>query len=724
MSERNPVSSSLEEALSTEVRRHGHVVWLDREGHYTGFVDVLARGATRGGFSAPVVPLRGSHLEVMLALEPLGSALERSPLLVHVPGHNKDSIRGTPLLELYESAKVFERALPTLVRDTAAGRVGPKEIERFVSAPGLTLEAADRWLLEQTSQRREGLDAQLAQVSARLLAEELLVEVGLLSTSFAGEDAPETVATHLERLLGLPPSWRARFSSGAGVSALEALRSALWSWLLCVEYVTDLRREPHLPWLRPLRELPPALVAECRACAKDLRARHPDAYVRGADGVEALFEEEQRNVAAADLGSIDTFRFEVSAIFEAALGAVGGGRWGECLAATTSRIAESFWLEREPSQRWEWTLLEAAARLGKALARAPEPLKGAESLDQAASLYARNAAPVDSAHRRLEQTRARLLESRMPHYGALKEALDGVRERYRAWADALARSWARLCGEHGFLPESSLQQWTLFEQVVEPLARSGERVAFFVVDALRYEMAMELIRDLEAPGVKVELQPRLAELPTLTAVGMNALAPVASGGRLRPVVANGRFSGFRAGEFTVTTPEQRARAMGQRLHGEAALRLTLPEVAEMDTEALRRRIAQSRGLVVVHGTEIDDAGEANLGGRIFEDALQQLRGALGHLQKVGVKQFVITADHGFLLQDDEGPVRRWGSARDPGRRHVLTAEQRQEAGTHVVSLSALPARTATSSSRTVPASSVPGSPARGSSTAATVRRSA
>jgi hypothetical protein len=63
------------------------------------------------------------------------------------------------------------------------------------------------------------------------------------------------------------------------------------------------------------------------------------------------------------------------------------------------------------------------------------------------------------------------------------------------------------------------------------------------------------------PGTVVDLRPRLAELPTITSVGMNALAPVAQGDKL---TVAGVFQGFKTGEFTVRTPPDRARAMGRR----------------------------------------------------------------------------------------------------------------------------------------------------------------
>ncbi len=54
-----------------------------------------------------------------------------------------------------------------------------------------------------------------------------------------------------------------------------------------------------------------------------------------------------------------------------------------------------------------------------------------------------------------------------------------------------------------------------------------EKVAYFVVDALRFEMAAGLKEFFDAmPGTSTILKPRLTDLLSVTPVGMNALARV------------------------------------------------------------------------------------------------------------------------------------------------------------------------------------------------------
>ncbi len=679
------VSAVIEKEVLGELRRQGIVVWLDKDASYTHFVDELAARQAEGEFPYPVVGFRGSFLELLFQLEPFGSGLGRQPLLIHMPGFNEESIRKTPVLELYEAGVRFRKGLDTLIREAATARVAPVEVDQFV-AKQPSLEEADAWITSAVSQSTFGLAAALDEFGPRMLAEALVQPNSSLALRVT---APEEVAglkSYVHKLTGMDDEWSRFFPEDPKLKPLDNVLDALAAWLLCVEYVNDLRRPAHLEGLRRLRALSSPIVKACTDLVAHIRRDHGDAYARIADEVETFLADELKAMTPDDLGQIDTFREEENRVLTGAVEAVAHGEWSKARSWCGGRQGEkSFWLQRDQLRRWAWNLVAEAADFGETLAKYPRPFEGVRSLEQAAERYAAGAYEVDRAHRRFEQRRLALLESRLPHYGALREVATDLRRAHRDWADHLARDFATLCTEHGFLPPASMQQRTLFEQVVHPLTLTAEKVAIFVIDAFRYEMATELVEELEGPGTVVDLKPRLAELPTITSVGMNVLAPVTQGDRL---VVAGIFQGFKAGEFTVRTPEHRSRAMGMRSAGRPGLLLTLAEVCEASTAGLTKDVKAHR-LVVVHSKEIDDAGEANVGLPTFESTLRQIKAAWHHLQLAGVKNFVFTADHGFLLQDETTLVRPYGTKRDPQRRHVLDEHPRAEAGMVNVSVSSL-----------------------------------
>src|SRR5690606_306136 len=233
----------------------------------------------------------------------------------------------------------------------------------------------------------------------------------------------------------------------------------------------------------------------------------------------------------------------------------------------------------------------------------------------------------------------------------LRPLCDSMRELWRAWADGWARDFNRLCLREGFVPPASLQQRTLFEEVVRPLAAQGT-TALFLVDALRYEMGVELLAQIAGtPATDARIAHRLAELPTNTEVGMNVLAPVADGGKLAPAIRDERIAGFSCGEFRGSGPDTRRRAMQDRIGGATCPGLTLQEVLDRSAASLKAAVARA-SLVVVHTEEIDKAGESDFGPKVFDQLLGHLRTAWRRLREAGVKNFVVTADHGFLLLPD------------------------------------------------------------------------
>lgn len=675
-----PVSQALEAELAEKVRRHALVVWLDSQGHYAAFVERLQAARAAGALKYDVRGFRGSYLELMLALDGLAQGAEKPRLVVYLPGLTRDSVRATPAFELYAAGTTHLKALDTLVAEAAAGKVAPHHIDAFKAQGDLTLEGADGWLDAMLASQSDGLRARLRVMQPAAVLDDL-IDGGYIAGAGAGDPG---LWAQLTAWLGMPPTWRGVVLPDAerGAAALPArdVAFAAASWALGVEYVDDLDRAPVDPLLLGAVELPRAVIDACRTLAAHLRERHPRFYQRTADQTEALLADEVARAKAAELGRIDTFRFEEEKVLQAALAALAEGAWKTAADWAALRLharpgKASFWLRDDPTRQSAWQLVADAAALGQAIEAAGEAIGGGEGLAAAIEAYAARGSAVDRAHRHLEQRRVALLYPRIPEFEALRARLDELRRRWRVWADAWARDFNQRCAQHGFLPEAGAQQRTLFDDVVRPLTRKSGATALFVVDALRFEMAEELYREIEGtPATAARLDPRLAELPTVTSVGMNALAPVADGGRLRVVQKGpgGALLGFTTGEFQVLTPETRRRAMHDHVGGGTCPWLKLDEVVGRDGTSLKRAIAQAK-LVVVHSEEIDKAGENGVGPAVFDHAMQKLRAGWRLLRDAGVRRFVFTSDHGFLMLDeDTASAQAHGRRIDPQRRHVIS----------------------------------------------------
>lgn len=678
-------SAALAAEVAKKVREKGLVLWLDSDGQYSGLVDRL--GAGDAGFDYPVVGFRGSHLELMLALEGYGNGLYPEHVLVHLPGLNKESVKSTPVYELYKAGTVFEKSLATLVREAAVGVATPEEVETFARDASFSLEAADAWLAGLAEQPRD----KLGMLVQSFGAEEVVLGVVTGDRRLAEhlQTGGERLLEVLQKQIGLSAAWRdARL--GAAALTPAALSSLVGSWLMAVEFVHDLREPPVTPELGPLTKLGP-FATTCRELVRRFRERDPDQYEQMANELQDWLKEERTSHHARALGSIDTFRFEEATMRAATIDALCQGDWQTAATFAADRTTEQcFWVRRLPALQRTWQILRLAAELGRTLAATAHALDRCASLEEATERYAERLAPVDELHRSFEQRAHALIASDLEDYDRLLEVRAAVRGAYRAWANATNRAFFSLCERLGPLPDRSLRQRSVYEQVVQPLLDRGGRVAFVLVDALRFEMARALAKELKTLKYQTDLKPRLAELPTITAVGMNALAPVERNGRLRPVFKNGSLAGFGTQEFAVCDPRQRVRAMSDRSLTAPAEDIELEEFQNLSLTQLRRRLTGKPDLVVVRSRELDTAGEHGLHLGTFDQTLALLKSALSLLSQAGVDRFVVSSDHGFLLQDGSVENVPFGaSKRVPERRHALLPEPSGMPGVLEVRLSAL-----------------------------------
>ncbi|MBV6628077.1 MAG: BREX-6 system phosphatase PglZ [Rivularia sp. (in: Bacteria)] len=698
MSELGVITSVLEKEVKKELRQHGIVVWLDKDAYYSAYVDTLVERHVNGDFFAPVIAFRGSYLEMLLALEPYCNGLDKERLLIHMPGHTEETIRKTPILELYHAGFRFRKALDTLIQEAATGRVNPDYIENYLSQGVTELATAETWLQNNLSQQDGHLLGYLRNVGLESLLDGLLDSDGVidqakkLSAKIITVNDLNILAEHLYRCTGMNREFL-DFYLNKETTTFISLGEAFAAWLMCVEYVHDLNRSPHLDTLKPLIQISIPLRKTCEKLINYLRQRHPEIYAAKALITETHIEKEFLHISPEDLGQIDTFQREETAVLDAAIQALLTNQFDKALQWSKSRIeSNSFWLGRDRNRRQEWSLIQDAATLGSKI-QTSDTIKNLDSLREALEYYTTTGYQVDKAHRHFEQQRFKLLESTLPHFAQLLEVADLLRQQYRNWVDNLTEDFSKICTTEGFLPEDNLQQRTIYEQVVHPLTQTDKKIAYFIIDAFRYEMATELLEELENTSPTVTLKARYAELPTITSVGMNAIAPVNQGGKLILAGKDG-FKGFKTGEYTVRTPKERVRAMSDKStdnisKGRRSTRLLkLADVCNSSTKKLEEK-CKKINLIVVHSKEIDDAGEANIGIATFETWLNQIKAAWNHLKKAGINEFIFTADHGFLLQDQTTQEKPYGSKRDPNRRYVLATEPRTEQGMTAVSLKSL-----------------------------------
>ena len=696
-----PVSRTLLDQLAELLNRKTSVVWVDAGAHYSGFFDRLSDEQ----LSARRLAYRGSYLEMLPRLVEVTSGARLPATLIHAEGLTSQSIRETPLLQLYAVSHGFERALPTLIRQAATGRVMPDEVEAFLNEPDVTLERADDWMAASTSEASDAFATKLSGMPPGPLLLELL-HVDPAHRQFHENELKgraDAIRHHFALHLGLPDAWFPTQDA-----RVDALGDIVARWVMAVEYVHDLARAPKAAILQPAAGLSRPLVLACNEVARLLRDRAPTDYrTLALDFEDNELQAEAKDASAADLGVIDTFAFEEKALRTDATQALVQEDWARAHARAKDRLAQdSVWIRLDRGRSLCWSLMLAGAELGLAIARSTEggqlDFANMHSLSEAADAYAEHGATVDLLHRKLEEAASTHLLEKLPDFDRIAEAVHATRDAWRRWADARARAWTELCENEGALPSDRARcQRRIFYDVVEPMleSKSPGKTAYFMVDALRFEMAQDLLGRIGKPAnTSVHLKASLCELPSVTEVGMNILAPVANGNRLSPSFKGTkkakdsvhRVTGWSAGGARVSDPDSRTKAMTARIAaGGSAQLLSIEDVlATTDATTMKRRIAKA-DLVVVHSTRIDKAGENGIGLAEFPREIRRLKAAWERLREAGVRRFVITDDHGFLLRRPADAVLAFGQHHDAKGRYAMYLEAFKHEHSYSVKMSSL-----------------------------------
>jgi hypothetical protein len=192
------------------------------------------------------------------------------------------------------------------------------------------------------------------------------------------------------------------------------------------------------------------------------------------------------------------------------------------------------------------------------------------------------------------------------------------------------------------------RQTQTFERAVAPQL-DKKRVAYLMVDALRFELARELVT-LLSDDFEVEMESITGTMPGITEVGMAALLPHA-GNAFQ--VRLGKKDGVevRIGETALRNREDRI----AYLEKHASVPVVTAKLEDpKQLKAKLNKLAEGPVLVVLTSREIDRAGEEELAEarRYMDDVLRHVRLALHTLVKAGIEHLVVATDHGYLYGED------------------------------------------------------------------------
>lgn len=482
------------------------------------------------------------------------------------------------------------------------------------------------------------LQALLKVESARDILFALLAPSDAQKDALRGETSWIDEATELFRTaLGLKLQTKVRSWAAVG--------DELWRFLLFSEFGLDLGEN-----LPPALATVPCAAEEARDLVHDLCERLRDdrraqnSYFQRAEMVEKDLNLPALCRGIEPLGVRNTFPFQERAALSQAADALRREDMDR-LGGLLRQHGESIWATRGENEA-QWTLISSASDLVQACDQAGLDLPGrSRTLDDLVDYYAGSLSELDRLQREFEEAAVDVLNPQAPAH----EVIEYARDTYRKVADKVQDLFIRHVEKVGWPLLGRLSNTEVFDNLVAPsLMESGHRVAYFLVDAMRYELGAQLARELQDAG-QVGVQIACAQMPTVTLVGMASLMPKAEqglrllnkDGELLPALGDRTLGGLRDRMVTLRG------LYGQRF-------------AETDLSSFVREAGQidpAVELLVLRSNEMDSDFESNPESApgLISHTFQKIRAAIDRLREFGFQEAVLASDHGFFLNTAMGP---------------------------------------------------------------------
>ena len=427
----------------------------------------------------------------------------------------------------------------------------------------------------------------------------------------------------------------------------------LWNLVLYSEFIHDLPID--LP--KQLKDVP-VTQANSSQLIQDVCSQ-----LRKRKDVEEIYVEQAKRVSEelflpklfakeSNLGAINTFAFEDTTFFNAFKDKLISGD----LSAAESILNQSFdsiWSTYDDERRSSWLIGRKALAIKRLIEKLSAASKKHTDINSIVNWYANEVYELDTLHRELDKNVAELI-SISP---LLREVHKFAIDAYLSFTESIQRSFLESVEKEGLSSLSIQRNIELFDKRVEPFVKSGKKTVYFLADALRYELASQLKSRLERASFDAELEPSLAFSPTVTKYAMAALMPEADtnlslklkGKKLEPCLSD---------------VESASR--------DARMKYALNKLGDKASWAWEKDVLSDKyektDLLFVTTTEIDQAGESSPDNAqlLIEQALMKILKVSSKLRDEGYEEFVLAADHGFVLIDEfkagnksEKPIGDW-----------------------------------------------------------------
>ena len=320
------------------------------------------------------------------------------------------------------------------------------------------------------------------------------------------------------------------------------------------------------------------------------------------------------------------------------------------VAGQTAAPAEVLaWVRQRRQSHWYTTYRDIYEAIGYAAefqqAMAQVPL-GMTTLAEGVQRYAKTWFRIDQLYRKFIWHMQRSGQATL-----MRELFEQVENHYvNSYLLRLNDAWqSHIDTAERWSAAPILDQRAFYKEHVGEFRRRDQKVCVIISDALRYEVAEELlgrIRSLDR--YEADIEPVLGCLPSYTQLGMASLLP---NSELR-IADNDTSTVFVNGQSSQGL-ENRKKILGTGRPGDRTTAVKAEELMGLDRDAARALIRDHDVIYIYHNL-IDAIGDKQVSeDRVFEaaeDTLEEMVRLVKKLTGANASNVIVTADHGFIYQ--------------------------------------------------------------------------
>lgn len=379
------------------------------------------------------------------------------------------------------------------------------------------------------------------------------------------------------------------------------------------------------------------VYAACDRMRADSSLR--EVYIELAQNIEGRLRLTSLMPKDFDPGEHATFPFEERRLLSCVVDRVVNGD-----SAASNMIESrlySIW-QSDPQKSPAWTALERAVAMIESSVVISRGLSDKKDLMGILKSYTEGGwSDIDRASRLFETALTACTDEDI-----IAPVVDLCRHRYRAVVVNLQDKFLAAVQAEGWPPDGAPRQTQIFDNYVTPLLEHREKIAFFMVDSLRYEMGRDLGEALAGIGA-VRVNHAASVIPTITDCGMAALMPGADG-MLRLIKKDDELVPA-IGSRLLKTSADRMKFLNET-YGDRFFETTLDELLGSP----KKIIANLKNVeLFVIRTQDPDAIAENLGAwrarRYLSDVIGDIAAAVRWVVSQGFNRIVISADHGHMM---------------------------------------------------------------------------